>query len=224
MTKREQEYKRQVKLLKQRISRLEAKGLQFDTESLIKGGERNMYYAAQYFETLRGEKLRQLALKQNNDDSQFSSFMNEPSFVPPADTISPDNYSAIQTIRELLEDFPDIIYNVQFDEGVWGSKDKRDTVLKTSLGRVLRDVFEKNVQEATQGGWLEELDTYYEDMEKELADLIQPFKEFVAYRNESDLRTSHTQSLRLLNVGEALSMEEMTSYSDYYTNLDNYEE
>ena len=223
MTKREQEYKRQVKLLKQRISRLEAKGYEFDTEALFKGGEKNMYYASQYFESLRGNRLKQLA-KKESDVTNFSDFMNETSFVPPADTIAPNTYSTIERIREMLEDFPDIIYNVQFDEGNWGSKDKRDTVLKTSLGRVLREVLEKNVQEATQGGWLNELDIYYEDMESQLADLIQPFKEFVAYRNESDLRTSHTQALRILNVGEALSMEEMTSYSDYYTNLDNYEE
>lgn len=223
MTKREQEYKRQVKLLKQRISRLEAKGYTFDTESLLKGSEKNMYYASQYFETLRGQRLINLA-KQDTLTGDFSSFMNEPTFVPPPDSIAPETYSAIDRIRDMLSDFPDVIYNVQFDEGNWGSKDKRDTVLKTSLGRVLRDVFEKNVQEATQGGWLLELDTYYEDMESQLADLIQPFKELVSYRNESDLRTSHTQALRLLNVGEALSMEEMTSYSDYYTNLDNYEE
>lgn len=224
MTKREQEYKRQVKLLKQRIKRLESKGYTFDTKALFEGGEKNMYYASQYFETLRGTKLKQLGTVKEKLDVQFSGIMNEPLFTPPADSIAPDTYSSIERIRELLSDFPDIIYNVQFDEGNWGSKDKRDTVLKTSLGRVLREVFEKNVQEATQGGWLKELDIYYEDMEKELADLIQPFKEFVAYRNESDLRSSHTQALRLLNVGEALSMEEMTSYSDYYTNLDNYEE
>lgn len=223
MTKREQEYKRQVKLLKQRISRLEAKGYTFDKEALLKGSEKNMYYASQYFESLRGQRLIDLA-KPDTPTGDFSSFMNEPEFVPPPDSIAPETYSAIDRIRDMLSDFPDIIYNVQFDEGNWGSKDKRDTVLKTSLGRVLRDVFEKNVQEATQDGWLMELDAYYEDMESQLADLIQPFKELVSYRNESDLRTSHTQALRLLNVGEALSMEEMTSYSDYYTNLDNYEE
>ncbi len=223
MTKREREYKRQVKLLKQRISRLESKGYTFDTEALIKGGERNMYYASQYFESLRGKKLKELGTLSEELD-EYSDIINEPTFTPPSDSIAPDTYSSIERIRELLSDFPDIIYNVQFDEGNWGSKDKRDTVLKTSLGRVLREVFEKNVQEATQNGYMEELDSYYEEMESQLADLIQPFKEFVAYRNESDLRTSHTQALRILNLGEALSMDEMTSYSDIYTDMDNYEE
>lgn len=219
-TKREQEYKHQERLLKQRIARLEAKGYRFDVDRILEQGRKNQYYATETYKTLKGEKLLKLAIK----ESDIARPTNEQGFVPPVDRDSPDEFSYIEQIRSLLNEFPDVITDVQFDMGSWGEKDKRDTLIMPSLGRTLRDVFERNVAQAEREGWIADLDDYYGSVEEQLAQLIQPFSELIAYKNESDLRSSHTQALRLLNLGEAISMQEMESYSSLYTDTDVYEE
>lgn len=223
MNKREQEYRKQVKLLKQRIARLEAKGYHFNAEELLRGSEKNIYYSTPYIKSLRGTKLIEKAVQETTQLDDFTSFMNEPEFEAPEDRDSPDIYSNIDTIEMIINQFPDRVV-MQADEGTMGIKaGERDVVSTEHMGTAMWDVWNKQVTIASRAGEqaLKNLDAYYGSIESELADLISPFSNEAMYFYESDLKKSFTEALRLLNRGVSLTMTEMEELSPLYTNYDN---
>lgn len=217
MDKRQREYQHQLRLLKQRISRLESKGYRFDVEQITKGSEKNVYYATQYFKTLRGNELKQLAIQGTGLDVD-----NEEDFVPPADRDSPFTYSVIDEIERIILEFPDMLV-VQGDLGTRVREGTRDQADVSDVGEALWDMWNETVSEATRQGTLEQLSAYYESVEARLADLINPYKNVAQYFYESEIRTTMIEALRLLNGGQALTTGQLERYVPLYTEYENIE-
>lgn len=217
MDKRQREYQHQLRLLKQRMSRLEQKGYRFDVEQITKGSEKNVYYATQYFKTLRGEQLKQLAIQGTGLDVD-----NEEDFVPPADRDSPFVYSAISEIERILLEFPDMLV-VQGDLGTRVREGARDQADVSDVGEAMWDMWNEAVTRATREGTLEQLNAYYESVMFDLADLINPYKNVAQYFYESEIKTTMIQALRLLNGGEALTTNQLERYIPLYSEYENIE-
>lgn len=217
MDKRQKEYQHQLQLLKQRVSRLEEKGYRFDVEQITKGSEKNVYYATQYFKTLRGEELKKLAIQGTGVDID-----NEEDFVPPTDRDSPFTYSVIEEIERIILEFPDMLV-VQGDLGTRVREGARDQADVSDVGEALWDMWNEAVSKATREGTLEQLSAYYESVEGKLADLINPYKNAAQYFYESEIRTTMIEALRLLNGGEALTTSQLENYVPLYTEYENIE-
>ena len=215
MDKRQREYQHQLRLLKQRMSRLEQQGYRFDVEQITKGSEKNVYYATQYFKTLRGEQLKQLAIQGTGLDVD-----NEEDFVPPADRDSPFAYSVIDEIERIILEFPDMLV-VQGDLGTRVREGTRDQADVSDVGEALWDMWNEAVSKATREGTLEQLSAYYESVEGKLADLINPYKNVAQYFYESEIKTTMIEALRLLNGGEALTTSQLENYVPLYTEYEN---
>lgn len=215
MDRRFKEYKHQLSLLNQRIARLEKRGYKFDVEDITKGGEKNPYYASQYYKSLRGNKLKDLAKVTAQD-----TLDNEEDFVPPADRDLPTTYSVIDEIETIINEFPDRVV-VQMDVGNLGKEGERDYVDIGYVGNAMWDVWNETVMRASREDRIEELASYYESVEGELASLLNPYHNEAMYFYESEISNMLTQALRLLNWGVALSSEQMESLSPLYSNYEN---
>lgn len=217
MDKRQREYRHQLQLLKQRIARLEQRGYKFDVEEITKGSEKNVYYATQYFKTLRGEELQKLAIKDIAQD-----YENEEDFVPPADRDSPFVYSAITEIERILLEFPDMLV-VQGDLGNRVQAGARDVADVSDVGEALWDMWNETVSKAVETDTVQQLNAYYESVMGRLADLINPYKNQAQYFYESEIKTTMIEALRLLGGGEALTTDQLSRYVPLYTEYENIE-
>lgn len=217
MDKRQREYRHQLRLLKQRIARLEEKGYKFDVEEITKGSEKNVYYATQYFKSLRGEELQKLAIKDIAQD-----YENEEDFVPPADRDSPFVYSAISEIERILLEFPDMLV-VQGDLGNRVQEGARDVADVSDVGEALWDMWNETVSKAVETDTVQQLNAYYESVMGRLADLINPYKNQAQYFYESEIKTTMIEALRLLGGGEALTTDQLSRYVPLYTEYENIE-
>lgn len=215
MDRRQKEYRHQLNLLKKRIATLEKKGYTFDVEEITKGSEKNVYYATEYFKSLRGEKLQKVGTRKTQQNID-----NEPDFVPPQDSDSPNIYSAINEIETLILEFPDMVV-MQYDVGKHGKTGERDVTDVSYIGMALYDTWNNTVTQASSQNMLDELEDYYQSVEGQLANLLQPYGNLAQYFYESEVSNMLTQALRLLNWGVALSSEQMENFSPLYTNYEN---
>ena len=216
----EQELKKQLALLNRRVRYARKKGHNINVEEI------NRYIARQneedvidFIKSIRREEL--LAYSYGATEIyDYSKNRNSVDFKVPQPTISPDVYSAITQIEHILLNTPPVV-TIQMDVGILGEKDKRIQYDTTEMQDKVFDIFMKQVDYFKSIKSLQTLEDYYEEEAQDrLAEIIQNWT-FETYLNESDVLSEFTEMLRLLNIGESLSAEEMEDFSYMYTDLDN---
>ena len=214
-----QEFEYQRKLLNRRIRYARKKGHNIDVQEIERYIERqNEEDIIEFMKSIRRKKL--LAYSTGaTEDYDYSEDRNDVDWEPPEPSISPDVYSNIEQIKSILLDIPPTVV-IQIDTGVLGEINKRIWYNTEEMSDKVFDVFQKNVDYFTQNNMLIILDDYYgEEVEDRLAEIIQNWT-FNDYLAESDLLGEFTEMLTLLNVGEALSSEELEGFSYVYTDTD----
>lgn len=214
-----QEFEYQRKLLNRRIRYARKKGHNIDVQEIERYIERqNEEDVIEFMKSIRRNEL--LAYSTGaTEDYDYSEDRNDVDWEPPEPTISPDVYSNIEQIKSILLDIPPTVV-IQIDTGVLGEINKRIWYNTEEMADKVFDVFQKNVDYFTQNNMLIILDDYYgEEVEDRLAEIIQNWT-FNDYLAESDLLGEFTEMLTLLNVGEALSNEELEGFSYVYTDTD----
>lgn len=216
----EQELKKQLALLNRRVRYARKKGHNIDVEEI------NRYIARQneedvvdFIKSIRREEL--LAYSYGaTEDYDYSENRNDVDFEVPEPTISPDVYSAITEIERIILS-SSTVANVQMDVGMLDKKGIRTYYDISGIKDKVYEIFMKNVNYFKSINALETLEQYYEEEAQDrLAEIIHNWT-FEPYIYESDLLSEFTEMLRLLNVGDALSAEEMEDFSYMYTDLDN---
>lgn len=214
-----QEFEYQRKLLNRRIRYAWKKGHNIDVQEIERYIERqNEEDIIEFMKSIRRDEL--LAYSTGaTEDYDYSEDRNDVDWEPPEPSISPDVYSNIEQIKSILLDIPPTVV-IQIDTGVLGEINKRIWYNTEEMSDKVFDVFQRNVDYFTQNNMLIILDDYYgEEVEDRLAEIIQNWT-FNDYLAESDLLGEFTEMLTLLNVGEALSSEELEGFSYVYTDTD----
>lgn len=214
-------YKEELRRLKQRVYYRRKQGYNIDIEKLTQGRGQHLETDIEYLKSLRGTTLLSYADYEQEDISDIGNIMNEPTFEEPEERISPDAYTHIGQIEAIIMDFP-LTLPVQFDRGELGTEmyGKREEISVEFFGNAIYDIWLETVNRATEENRLQELEDYYADIQDELAEILEPYGNEHSYYYESDLMDDFTQTLRLLNWGEALSMDKMQELSDYYSMTD----
>ena len=216
----EQAYKREMRLLQRRIKYAKAHGHNIDENEIQKYIEReDPENVISFIHSLRRQELLEYSMGATSDYDYLSD-TNDEDFVTPEPTISPDVYNIIEQMRAVLLEAPPVVV-IQIDVGVLGTVGKREWYDTEEMNNKVYEIFEKNVQEAIQLGSLEALTAYYEEeVQERLAEIMQNWT-FNDYLAESEVLSEFTEMLRLLNVGEALSANEMEQFSAIYSDTDN---
>lgn len=215
----EERYAQELRRLKQRIYYRNQQGYNIDINKLLEDRGNFLEEDIEYMRSLRGVNLLSYADYSSDEISTYDTSTNDEDFVAPSDYDDPNIYSNIFQIEQLLLEFPSTKIMV-FDVGQLGELHKMDEADIEFIGDALYDIWNNNVTEAAENGFLLQLDGYYGQIENELAQFLEPLHSESMYYLESELLTGMTRMMELLNGGNALSMAEMQQYSPLYTDMD----
>ena len=214
----QEEYKQELRRLRQRVYYRHRQGYDIELNNLLHPLTGNLEKDILYLKSLKGTRLINEGLSQNNEYSDFERYMVPPTdFTPPMDRIDPNVYSVLDQIEHIISQFPNQL-TLQFDEGYIGvgKFGDRDTISTEFVGQSLWDIFNETRSKALREDRLNELSDYYTSVESRLAEILDPYQIQDTYFYESELIRDYTEMLTLLNWGEALSQEQMENLSQNY--------